>query len=662
MSRLDNMVINTLEHIKDSVMILGLDGDILHANPAGLRLVNGVQGAQAGPQAFVRLFDRHETAIVQRATATAQVGGSVQFIASSRSAPGTKNWWDVSVSPVKSADGHVSQILAIARDITAQIRKEEFRALEHSMLDNITSGQSLESVLESLVLLIEQYSEDTLCCVLLLDDEGKAVVNALAPHFSNGYAKAVHGLAVGPRAGSCGTAMYRKARVIVQDIFSDPLWEGFDDIKNLSGGRSCWSTPVFSGDGKVVGSFAIYAREARRPTREELILMDSAAQFSHLAIEKHRAQQALRLSEARNRAMLSAMPDWVFLTTREGDCLESHVRDAARFPFVQRENPAMRITELFPQSLRPDVMAALERVSRADSQEDLAGSIKYRGEEYFVQISIVSCEGDKLLVVMRDVSQQTRAESEAAVRRSELAHLGRVALLGEITGTLAHELSQPLSIVRTNADVAARVLASNDVPLDVLRETVDDIVTSSRRAGVIIEQLRALLRKEAPRFQPLDLNEVVRQVVSLTRTEAASRKVRVQVQTNCPEAFMLGDRVQLQQVILNLMLNACDAMACKPEDMRRMLITTEADGETIELSVRDTGPGIPESELEDVFKPFVSNSEKKHGLGLGLAITRSIVSAHKGRIHARNAEGGGAIFCCYFTPCDAAGQTSAPTP
>jgi C4-dicarboxylate-specific signal transduction histidine kinase len=405
---------------------------------------------------------------------------------------------------------------------------------------------------------------------------------------------------------------------------------------------------VFADDDVVVGSFAIYAREARQPTADELALMDSAAQLTRVAIDRHRARQALMHSEARNRAMLSAIPDWVFLTTPDGACVDCHIHNPADFPVALAANVVMNITDLLPGALGAALADAIARVSRCGNQEDITGSINYRGEEHFFEASIVQCEGDKLLTIVREVTKQTRAESEAAAQRSELAHLGRVAMLGEITWTLAHELSQPLAIMRTNADVARRIVNSADLRLELLQETIDDIITSNQRAGMVIDQLRTLLRKETPKFQCIDLGTMVSQVVDLMRAEFINRKVSVQIAAADTRATIRGDRVQVQQLILNLLLNACDAMIDIPEGDRHLLIAIQVYGDSVELDVRDTGHGIPDSELERIFKPFVSHSNKEHGLGLGLAITRSIVSAHNGTIAAQNNQTGGATLRCRF--------------
>ena len=272
--------------------------------------------------------------------------------------------------------------------------------------------------------------------------------------------------------------------------------------------------------------------------------------------------------------------------------------------------------------------------------------------ERFYEACIVRCDGDKILSIVRDITDRKRAELEADAQRRELAHLSRVAMLGELTGALAHELSQPLTAVLSNAQ-AARHLLDRD-PLDVaeLRAALDDIIRNNKRAGTVIDRLRALLRKEATTLQPVDMNEVVREVVDLAHSEVVSRRITV-TSTLTPEIpLVLGDRVQLQQVVLNLVLNACDAMSDTHAAKRHLALATTMEDGFVQLVVSDRGVGIPKDQLEQVFEPFVTFRDQ--GLGLGLAISRSIVSAHRGSIRAENNVDGGATFRCFLPVADTA--------
>jgi signal transduction histidine kinase len=198
--------------------------------------------------------------------------------------------------------------------------------------------------------------------------------------------------------------------------------------------------------------------------------------------------------------------------------------------------------------------------------------------------------------------------------------------------------------VLSNAQAARRLLDREPLDVGQLRAAIDDIIRSDRRAGAVIDRLRALLRKDETVRQPVDVNDVAREVIDLTYGELASRRVTVKTAFTPKIPVVRGDRVQLQQVLLNLILNACDAMSGTHASRRQVGISTSADPRFVELLVTDCGPGIPDGQLERVFEPFVTF--RAQGLGLGLAISRSIVTAHGGWIGAENNPDGGATFRC----------------
>jgi C4-dicarboxylate-specific signal transduction histidine kinase len=484
------------------------------------------------------------------------------------------------------------------------------------------------------------------CTVLLLDEDGATVRHGAAPSLPADYVRAINGLPVGPSAGSCGTAMHTATRVIVTDILTDPLWENYRDAARQFGLRACWSTPIFSPQRKVLGSFAMYYSEPRAPSDEELRLIETAADIARIAIEQQRAYQALHHSEERNQAILRAIPDWMFLTTAEGVFLDYHAKDPSRLHVAPSAFLGRNIREVLP----PPIAEALAQASARASVSDEAEKVEYRlgseDAERFYEACIVRCDGDKILSIVRDITERKRAELEADAHRRELAHLSRVAMLGELSGALAHELSQPLAAVLSNAQAARRLLDGRPLDIDELRATLDDIIRSDRRAAAVIDRLRALLRKGEPTLQPVDLNEVAREVLDLAYGELMSRRISVRSSLPPTIPLVLGDRIQLQQVVLNLVLNACDAMNGTHATERHLELSTTADEGFVEIVVSDRGSGIPDGQLERVFEPFVTFREQ--GLGLGLAISRSIVTAHGGSIRAENKADGGARFRCHL--------------
>lgn len=248
-----------------------------------------------------------------------------------------------------------------------------------------------------------------------------------------------------------------------------------------------------------------------------------------------------------------------------------------------------------------------------------------------------------LLMLAAVLQERKAAFAEAARREQQLAHLSRVATVGEISGAVAHEIRQPLASMLANAEAAWALLAGGELDADSVRPILADIIADNRRAAQVIKRMQSMLRYSQTERRPEQLNELVMETLALSRADLLRRQVVVIQSLGNELPRVVADRVQIQQVILNLIVNACDAMESVAPDRRRLWIGTSMHPQLGgELSVRDSGPGIEESMLEQIFDSFVST--KSSGLGLGLSISRKIVLAHGGRLWAERAAGGGAIF------------------
>ena len=257
--------------------------------------------------------------------------------------------------------------------------------------------------------------------------------------------------------------------------------------------------------------------------------------------------------------------------------------------------------------------------------------------------------------IARDVSERHRVRA----LHDEVTHLGRVSLMSALTGALAHEINQPLSAVSVNADAAALLLAQEPLPVEELREALRDIRADNRRAGDVLERVRALLKKEATEFGPVEIGPSIGDAVRLVRGTAERRGIRIVVQPeNIPP--VRGDRVQVQQVLLNLLLNACDAVAENEPELRRIHLRTVAEAQHVAVHVEDHGPGLEDHELERIFDPFYTT--KAEGLGLGLSISRAIVAAHQGSLHASRNPERGMTFSVKLPYWDAQAALPAPSP
>jgi len=239
-----------------------------------------------------------------------------------------------------------------------------------------------------------------------------------------------------------------------------------------------------------------------------------------------------------------------------------------------------------------------------------------------------------------DISDRRLAELRLEETRNQVAHLGRVATVGELAAAVSHELKQPLTSIRTNAQTGVLLLEQTPVDVEQVINILHEIAGDSERGSQVIEHMRVLLRKSES-VGAVDLNEVARQAIRLLQREAALRHTQIELVVEPELPKVPGDPVQLQQVILNLLLNALDAAATSVEHRAVMVRTTIGD-RLVELSVSDTGPGLSPEAQQHLFEPFFST--KPHGLGMGLVIVRSVVERHHGRVHAKNRVAGGAIF------------------
>ena len=248
----------------------------------------------------------------------------------------------------------------------------------------------------------------------------------------------------------------------------------------------------------------------------------------------------------------------------------------------------------------------------------------------------------RILGVSMDITRQKQADAEAQLQREELAHLSRVATLSALSGSLAHELSQPLSSILSNAQAGQRFMSQDPPDLVELRAILADIVSADRRAGEIIERLRTMLRRGEVALQPVSVNESLEELLRLTRSDLIARGVSVSNLTTGDLPPAMTDRVQLQQVLLNLIVNACDAMESNPPEDRKLTLTTFIAQNEMRIGVLDCGVGLPD-DVETLFQPF--HTTKDGGLGMGLSICRTLVTSHGGRLWAeRRAERGAAFY------------------
>ena len=292
----------------------------------------------------------------------------------------------------------------------------------------------------------------------------------------------------------------------------------------------------------------------------------------------------------------------------------------------------------------------MQRWGVSDSNLPAGSTVHFREPtvwgRYSLQIALIAAvillQAGLISALLHQHRRRQLAEVQARQRMAELAHVNRFSTAGELTASIAHEINQPLGSILTNAETAKAILKSPNPDIVELNEIVDDIVRDDRRASEVIRRMRSLLTKAPFELKNLDLNDVARETVEFLSSLAVGRKVELLSVITLDALPILGDRVQLQQVILNLVVNGIDAMKDTRNEERAISLRTSRVENFAELSVSDRGPGIPEDKLKGVFEPFYTS--KAEGMGMGLSIARTIIEAHHGLIWARNRDHGGASF------------------
>ena len=355
-----------------------------------------------------------------------------------------------------------------------------------------------------------------------------------------------------------------------------------------------------------------------------------------------RAEDALAESQARNQAILSALPDLMFLLSTDGVYRDAHARDSGQFLLRPEHFIGRHVSEVLPPELAHQFMASFERVVEQGG-DVLEYSLPLGGERRHYEARMVRCGTGEILAIVRDMTDSKQAQLEVQRSHLELAHVSRVSSLGEITASLAHELNQPLTVILSNAQAAQRSLASNKLHEIDMRELLDDIVEADKRAGDVIRRMRSWLGRDQPLRQPLALNSVIRDVEHMMRSELIMRHVRLRQELADELPDVSADRVLMQQVILNIAFNAVEAMQHRPAAERQLVIRTVDTGGEVQTSIRDYGSGIRPEHMNRLFDAFFST--KPGGLGIGLRICASIIRAHDGRIWAaNNGDAGATVF------------------
>jgi two-component system sensor kinase FixL len=365
-----------------------------------------------------------------------------------------------------------------------------------------------------------------------------------------------------------------------------------------------------------------------------------------------RRQAEAELRESQEFMDISTRAGELGLWVRDLETGDLWANERLRSLFGFGQNDALRFDD-FLARIHPDDRNQVDSLFQHAQKDGLLFEADFRvvsnGTEHWVAAKGQSVDSGpgrvrRRMGALTDITARKDAELEAQRHRDELAHVSRVSLMGQLASTLAHELNQPLGAILGNAEAAELILENEPPALAELREILLDIRKDDQRAADVIQRMRSLLMRGKPQLNLLVVGALIEDAIVLVKPNALLREVEISVQLPAEIPLVRGDRVQLEQVLLNLMLNGMDSLKGRLAEQRRLIVSARHDDErTVEVAVSDCGHGIPVDALDGIFASFYTT--KADGLGMGLAISRTIIEAHHGRIWATNNPHGGATFC-----------------
>lgn len=453
---------------------------------------------------------------------------------------GEYRWFLFSVCPLTDDAGRLVKWCGSNSDIEGRKRAEALLVGEKRLFELVATGHSTSEVLDATCRLVESAASGFYCSVVLVNSSGTSLEHGAAPSLPVSFIASIIGRPVNVDSGPCAMAACLNEQVIAPDLTTETRWAAYEwcPMALAHGLKSCWSTPIVSGAGKILGAFALYHIEARTPTPLDQSLIEQLTHIARIAIERQLSEETL-----------------------------------SRF-------------------------------------------------------------------------------------RSELTRVASVQSLGVLTASIAHEVNQPLAGIITNANTCLRMLDADPPNIDGARATARRAIRDGNRASQVISRLRVLFSKKDVATEAVNLNQATREVIALISGELKRNQVLVRTELADELPLIAGDRVQIQQVILNLLRNGSDAMSGVNDRPRELLVRSQRDEDSVRLIVKDMGVGFGREGANRLFEAFYTT--KSEGMGIGLSISRSIVESHHGHLWATPNDGPGATFS-FSLPLQAAGMMSSNT-
>ena len=666
------------DHLPDVVARFDRDRRHVYINPA----VEAATGLK--PEAFIGKTNEElgmppQITEVWKATLERVFGtGGDEKVEFLYPGPRGSSFWESVVVAEHGPNGGIDSALVLSRDITERRRADARSASERAVLELLAAGAPLAEVLDRLARSYEEIFPGMMCSILLMDADGKHLRHGAAPSLPEAFCRAVDGVEIGPAVGSCGTAAYTRRITLVADIATDPLWKDYRDLALGRGLRACWSVPVISPQGQVLGTFAVYYHEPQEARQEEVAALGRGAHFAGLAIERHRLIDSLRDSEA---ALLAAQ-ERAHLGSWELDL-------ATNRGWWSRE--MFRLFQCDPEAGPPDFEGFIgmlhpdDRQRVAEPHARLAESpgpwtIEFRsdparGPMRHFTATIESIPGvpgrpGKAAGTVLDITAMREAQIERENLSRKMQETQKLESLGVLAGGIAHDFNNLLTGILGNASLASMDLP----PRSPVMDYIGQINEAAQRAAELCKQMLAYSGRGRFVIQQLDIGQLVEETAQMLQISISKKAVlRFRLDKGLPPVEV--DATQIRQVIMNLVINASEAIGEQSGVIALSTGLTRVDrsylggtmtapelpdGDYVFLEVSDSGCGMDAGIQARIFDPFFTT--KFTGRGLGLAAVLGIVRGHKGALKVYSEQGRGTTFKLLFPAASGPAETLAEKP
>ena len=645
-----------VDSLPTQVILFGPDGDVLHANRYTLDYSGAtLEDLKAWKTNGLTHPDDRE-AVIARFDASITTAEAYDAESRHRRADGVYRWFRVQGFPLHDNEGRIVLWYFLQTDIDDRKRAQALLTGENSLLEMIATGQPLPTVLEALCRLVEEIASDCVCRISFKDAPGTACRHLGSPGLPKRFLPRPRTRATSHDAGPLGMAVSLKVQVIVPDVASDVRWSKAWRERSLAHGlRSCWATPILSRTNEVLGTFTLFRSDTGNPTP---LQHDLIAQFTHvasIAIERAHSITARQQADDRVRQSAALMAKVEQLSSSGSFCwcpqTGSITWSEQLYAIYDIEQSVPITLDMIAARFHPgDRLILDEMIEQAQAGKDLEfehrlllrdGSVRHIHIQ--AQPTRAPQGGLEYIGAAQDITERRESEGALLALRAELAHLSRISSQGALAASIAHEINQPLAGIVTNASTGLRMLSAQPPNVEGALETVRRTIRDGHRASEAITRLRALFSKKAVTADAVDLVEATREVIELLQSEIRNRRIVLHVKAGDDLPTVTGDRVQLQQVVLNLLLNAVEAMNGIDDRPRQMLVSIERDdGDCVRLAVTDSGVGFDAQHVGNLFDPFFTT--KREGMGIGLSVSRRIIESHGGRLWASSNVGPGATL------------------